>query len=438
MNERRIRIIDCLVLCICAAVLFAAGCTKNTGSRKISASRVVSLGEFSERQLTTRDEESAAALEALLATSQESDEESADIDVVVHDSGEAGGAANNTNAGDGNVIEAIGAPPVRPKRSLKPGDGVIVDSLIGQVNGRPIFADEFFATIEDQLIAEGRRLEQPQYIQAASSIVNSRLQEVVLNELFLAEAEAGLSKQEQVGLFAFMRQFQEQEISGSGGLETQKRQELELEGITLEEYIELKKNQALIARLIEQKIKPRVIVSWRDVEREYERRRSEFNPPAVVTLSQIRLNTERDADQIASVTERLTAGEAFADVANSLGLENGGEWNTFQTATGDVAKIELSDEIRQHLAGLREGDTTQPFAVGSSTWWLNVTKIEQPPARSIYDPKVQRSLTDYLYDERFREQFFRYRDTLFQRGIYDELNEMAQRLLAIAIVRYGP
>lgn len=437
MDERRNWLVMIALVVICITMVFAGGCARKTGARKISTSRVVSLGEFAESSAPS-DDEGAAAMEELLATSQESDEPNAELNQAPISKSEVEG---ETEAGEADTIVTNAPPPPRRKKDLKPGDGVIVDSLIGQVNGRPIFADEFFRPIEDELIAQSRQMTQSQFMQHARAVVEQRLDEVVMNELFLAEAEAGLSQEEQRGLFAFMKMFQEETIAESGGLEGLTRAELELEDITLEQYIEAERNRRLIQKLIFEKIRPRVIVSWRDIEREYERRRDEFNPPAEVTLSRIRLSTERDAAQIADVQTRLDAGETFADVAASLGLENGGKWQTFRTGPGGIDAIELNEDIKKHLIGLKQGDTTQPFQVGEtnpSTWWLHVTEVKQPPARDIYDPDVQRSLNDYLYNVRFNEQFMHYRQTLFQRGIFDELDDMRDRLLAIAIVRYGP
>ena len=88
---------------------------------------------------------------------------------------------------------------------MQPGDRVIVDSLVGEVNGRPIFADEFLALIEDRLLQEAKQTKGIQRVQAFESIIRRNLREWVRNELILADAEFALTEQEQQGLFAFMR-----------------------------------------------------------------------------------------------------------------------------------------------------------------------------------------------------------------------------------------
>ena len=83
---------------------------------------------------------------------------------------------------------------------IAPGESVIVDSLIGQVNGRPIYADEVLGPIVDQLNAEYASLPWREFQGVLIRLVRTQLQELILNELYLSEARAGLSADEQTGL----------------------------------------------------------------------------------------------------------------------------------------------------------------------------------------------------------------------------------------------
>ena len=342
------------------------------------------------------------------------------------------------------VLGAGGSEATGPEQLTEPvpgpqSDGTyVVESLVGQVNGRPIYADEFFAPIADQLIALARRETPRRFESLAQQIVESHLRNIVQNELFLAEAESGLSEQEQMGLLAFMRDFQERTISSRGGVESVTRSKLLEEGITLDEFLEAEKDDTLIRKLISERIMPRVIISWRDIVREYERRYDEFNPPAHATIWRIVLSTDRDADEILDIQARLDAGEAFVEVAASLGGRQGGEYGRFELGPNGLGDVELSDTLKEQLVGLDQGDSAGPFAVGTRTWWLHIASIEQPPALSVYDPAVQRSLTELLITERFEEERVRFMDSLLEDGIFDELTTMRNRLLGIALRRYGP
>ena len=194
----------------------------------------------------------------------------------------------------------------------------------------------------------------------------------------------------------------------------------------------------MVEELRRRKIDPRVIVSWRDIEREYLRRYDEFNPSAAVTLALIRLHTVDQAELIEQVQNRLDVDESFATLAEELGFADGGVWATFRMGSGGITDIDVSAQIKGVLAGLEEGRTSQPFTQGPSTLWLHVVSLQRQPARGLYeDPQVQRSLRNELHRRRGEEQWNSYLNSLLERGIYDELDVMADRLYEIALQRYG-
>ena len=204
---------------------------------------------------------------------------------------------------------------------MKPGDRVIVDSLIGEVNGRAIFADEFLVELEDHLLQQAAQTTGMQRVQAFDAIIRGRLRSWVLNELILANAEFALSEQEQQGLFAYMRSMKERYIREEGrGIRYEAEQKLRGEegAGNIEDFLGQQRDFIVIDQLRRQKIAPRVLVSWRDREREYQRRFDEFNPPASVTLAMISLRTKSQAEQIEQVSKRLASGEEFAAIAKDF------------------------------------------------------------------------------------------------------------------------
>ena len=320
----------------------------------------------------------------------------------------------------------------------QPGDRVIVDSLVGEVNGRPIFADEFLAPMEQHLVQVAKQRTGVQRRQAFNNIIRGTLRTVVENELILADAEFTLSEDEQRGLFAFMRSLKERVIREKGrGTRYEAEQKLrgEVGAGDIEEYLGRQRDYILFDQLRRQKIAPRVLVSWRDIEREYQARPDEFNPPPKVTLAMIRLHTQSQADLIEQVTRRLAADESFSAIAEDLGLPNGGVWDTFNMGPGGITDIGVKDAVKAQLQGLGEGQTTKPFVQSGSTIWLHVQRVERRPGRSLFD--VQRQLADEIHRRRSNEEWDRYVRSLFEKGIYDELEDMADRLLEIALQRYA-
>ncbi len=322
-------------------------------------------------------------------------------------------------------------------RPARPGDTVIVESLVGHINGRPVFADEFLEPIEDRLLRAAEQTRGAERERSFLIIINDWLREVVRNELILAEAEASLSEQEQMGLFAMLNRVYDEEIRKGGGTKSGAERRRRREGDELYQYVGKQKDIVLIDHLRLAKIQPRVVVTWRDIEREYARRYDEFNPATTVTLARIRLNTAAQAQLIEDVTRRIEAGEAFSQIAEELSFDNGGRWETFETGSGGIPDIDVSPVMKDVLRGLTEGDTSRPFQLGSSTLWLHVVSLDRPGAQSIYEPRVQIGLRNFLHRSRSRMELDRYIDSLLQQGIYDDLDDMAERLFDIATSRYG-
>ena len=64
--------------------------------------------------------------------------------------------------------------------------------------------------------------------------------------------------------------------------------------------------------------------------------------------------------------------------------------------------------------------------------------VDRPPGITLYDdPQVQRRLGEDIRKRRNKQEWDRYVNSLLDRGIYDELDDMADRLYRIALLRYG-
>jgi len=342
------------------------------------------------------------------------------------------------------VDTAEGPAPVIASRSsalvepLPPGREWPVESLVGQINGRPIFAGEFLEPIEARLLRIAGLPDRAESRQAMIELVRRRFEEFVDSELVISEAESGLSPEQKQGLFAWLLDMREEEIARRGGnVASAESSVLEEQGLSLEEFMDRRRDLALASDLLRKKIEPRVIVSWRDIEQEYRRREVEFNPPGLVRVGRIRLTERGDgAEAIASVKERFAAGESFAEVATSLGLPDGGFWRQFPLPAEGIAGLDLAAPFREAIDGVPVGQAGPPIERPTSTTWLAVLSIDRPPALSLFDPMVQLALREGLRAQQFAIEQRRYLESLRRRWVSDDLNTMRARLVAIALDRY--
>ena len=322
--------------------------------------------------------------------------------------------------------------------SIKVGVRWPVDGLVGQINGRPVFAAEFFLPIEDRLVRIAADAGPSESQRAIINLVHERWMTFVNSELVIAEAESGLNIQMQEGLFAWLSDLEDEVTAQRGGTRFGAEQSLmEDTGLTMEEFIEQQRKLGLAGQLIRKKVQPRAIVSWRDVEQVYQGDIDIYVPPGRVVVGRILLLNRRDSEQIEVVKSAFAEGRSFQDVATEIGVKDDGEWRTFILSDENLQGLaDLKQEVRDALIGLKVGQPTVPIEGRTSTTWYSVLGFITPPARSIFDPGVQLSIRGQLESIRYDEEERKYLDSLRRRWVNDEIKKMELRLIDIALRRY--
>ena len=333
-------------------------------------------------------------------------------------------------------------PPVVTQpvdRPIPTGELELLDAKVGDINGHPIYANEFFAPIRDQLIGEAARLDMGQWQRVAARAIATRLDGIIADELLRAEAIASLSQQQRLGLRAFLQGFRSDLLSQNlGSSELANRRVLEEQGITLDEALRQQEVDTLIRLTLFREINRRVNVSWRDIKQRYERDLEKYSPPPTATFRRIRVFNS-NADGIAKVNDQLASGVAFEEIAGS-------DINTFKPEEGGIESFEIDgdygsttfygiDTLNEKAWSLNPGDWTGPFESGPSTYWLKLERIEQESI-SLYDAQlaIQREITV----ERRLEQQQEYLGRLIDRAHFSSRDEILIQLIDIATERYGP
>lgn len=319
------------------------------------------------------------------------------------------------------------------------GELELLDAKIGDINGHPIYANEFFTPLSSQLIAEAARLDMAQWQRVAARAIATRLDGIIADELLRAEAIASLSQQQRLGLRAFLQGFRSDLLSQNlGSSELANRRVLEEQGITLDEALRQREVDTLIRLTLFREINRRVNVSWRDIKQRYERDLEKYAPPPTVTFRRIRVFTS-NAGNITAVNDQLASGIAFDEIATSA-------LNTFKPEEGGVEVFDIEGDfaatkfygieiLNEKARSLSPGEWTGPFESGPSTYWLKHEGIEQESI-SLYDAQlaIQREITV----ERRQEQQEEYLGRLIERAHFSSRDEILIQLIDIAIERYGP
>lgn len=312
-----------------------------------------------------------------------------------------------------------------------------VDGLVGQINGRPVFADEFLLPLEDRILRIVAELPIPQATREVDRLVTQRFRQYVDSELIIAEAESRLTMAEQQGIFGWLQSVQQDAIVGRGGTRDSAVESIEDEfGIGLEEFVQQRKSVVLANQLLEKRVRPRAIVSWRDVEQAYRRDYAEFNPPSRVSIGRLRLHRERQAELVAEARRLFAEGLGFEATLKRVQPDADGAWLDLELPPDGIAGTSLASTVKERLDLERPDSVGEPLEQGVFISWFTVLGIETPPGLSIYDPGVQIGLENELAAIRMRQEQDRYLATLKDRWVAGDIGQMRDRLLVIARIRY--
>lgn len=339
------------------------------------------------------------------------------------------------NADGTEKVIALG--PATDEIRLKLGDKWTIESLIGQINGRPVYAAKFMTSIEDRILRIV--VEQPLTAQREiEKLITERFQQYVNNELIISEAEGMLTSEQKEGIFAWIQSLQEQTVAGYGGNRTSATQSLEDQfGMNMEQYLQEKRDEALAIDLLRRRVEPRTIVSWRDVERQYSMLEADLNPNPQMSIGRIRLPLT-DELLIQDVQGRFMGGETFAQVAAVLKLPDGGLWEKYTLPENGIQGLDFADDIKKALLAVESGQVTAELNIKSWKTWYCVLDVQMQVSRSIFESALQRSIRRGLKDQRAAYERMRYLASLRDHWVTNDIDQMTKRLIVIAWERYLP
>jgi hypothetical protein len=316
---------------------------------------------------------------------------------------------------------------------------VVLESLVGQVNGRPVFSSEILEPLDAQFRAAARKSKtRADFLDQVRKPIVDALIRIVNDELILAEARASLTPEQKQGLFHFLSKIQEDVVSQQRGSAVAADEALRNSaGLTLQQAAKDRLDRELIANEVRQRISPRVIVSWRQIQQEYEREHDKFNPKPVASYRLISAPAA-DAPTIEKIKSELASGKSFAEVAksdlSSLSRSDGGLFPPIKLTGEPDQKLFEFPELNEAAKPLTPGQFAGPIQVRSFVYWVSLESIDQPPSMSLYEAQLE--IEQVLRDRRLETETDRYFDRLRRRGNVSKLADMASRVFTVAEQRY--
>ncbi len=338
-----------------------------------------------------------------------------------------------------------GGPVLNASTAAATEQPVLIDAKVGDINGRPVYADAFLSVMEARLIAEAQDKSPAIWLRFARKLISDELERLIEDELLRAEALASFTPQQQQGLRYFVQNLRENIVRTNRGSETQANETLQREeGVSLDQYIKNQEARALVRHQIDNQILNKVHISWRDIQRFYEVNKDRYNPDPVAVLRRIRLRKPSEED-IARITDQLNQGVAFALVAadskNLYNPEQGG-------MVPDVSFKDPYSDTEFQIGPVVTNDAAKTLTSGSWTGPLRWEALETPQADWIYleqIKRISRPLDDQMVqleiEQRLRNIFAERERVLYMRRLrnqatYTDVDQMSELLLRIAAERY--
>jgi len=141
-----------------------------------------------------------------------------------------------------------------------------------------------------------------------------------------------------------------------------------------------------------------------------------------------------DDPQIATVDELFTRGDAFLEIAESVGAKNGGVWEKFELKEGGIASTGISQIYIDGLLNSKADNKLFVHETKTSKQWIAILEFNEPI--SLYNRAIQIEVRNQLRSEQFNSEQNRFLQTIWGKHSMAEVDSMAARVVKIALQRY--
>lgn len=435
---------------LCAGLAVTASCSSK--SHALAASdlepRAVSFSEFLAGPDEVAQDRRRAGGQAPKTPSDDPRASAGDARMDDQLSPPTPGESGAVSSGDGAVslssipapLASVPAPTIDPA-PVRGADTVIIESKVGQINGRPVLASQILEPLDGRLRAMAIQQKDPNvWRREAARLITSQLISRVRDELVLAEAQSSLTSEQRQGLIYFLGRLQENLVSAQGGSAVQADEALRSSvGRSLQEEAQDQLDRELIEFELRSKVSPRVAVPYRQIRLEYDRQSEKFNPAPTATFRMIWID-EKDQATLQSVTTSLTP-ETFANLAGSATnqfLRDKQGRVDVQLKSADLSQTQLFSmgELDAAAHKLSPGQVSPPTPIKGYVAFIKYEALDQPRIVPLYEAQLE--LEQALRERRFTQETTRYFERLFDRGSFSDIESMTRLLLEIAVQRYQP
>ncbi|MDP1661522.1 MAG: hypothetical protein Q8L55_06360 [Phycisphaerales bacterium] len=342
------------------------------------------------------------------------------------------------------VVAVVDAAPHADTAAAPVGRDVVADSMVGQIQGRPVYASEVLDPMDGQLRAAARNVKTPAaaqvWVREAARLIRQQVELRVRDELLLGEARARLTPEQKQGLIYFLKRVDQWASGQQGGSQAQAEEAIkERTGEDYDKFLRSQRDQTLIRELIKENVTPNVRVPWRKVERYYEENQATLNPPPFGVVRIVMIDGANAAAVArAQASASASDGGAFRELAAS-------EANVFDRARAGLVVRPLDKPFaevewvgnktwNEAASKLREGEAAGPIDTAEYKVWVRREADYSTPHRTLEDAQLE-IFARLTQSKEGQEQsvFF---GQLLGKGSFTPVGRMTMELLVLAAQRH--
>jgi parvulin-like peptidyl-prolyl isomerase len=322
------------------------------------------------------------------------------------------------------VAEGASGPPATQPAQTQPapqaqtqpavdvsGQYQIIGSVLAEVNGKPIYADQVLHALDKVLRSQARQYDAEQFRERAADLIDRQVHEYINAELEFAAADHNLVPKDKDLAKAQTVIWRQQQIAQAGGsVELAKRRAAE-DGLDFEDEVNQHYRLLMTQLYYQRHIFPLIRVTPRDMREYYDSHQKDFTqyPAAQFRVIQINVGSTGSVDaafkKIEAIRDKAAAGDDFAKLATRYNDDPTLQANAgYPVAGGWVDKGAYNVEsVEGAVWKLQPGQITSPIRDGDSFYLAKLEQLKRGSTQPFESETVQDAIRESLRRMQFTE-----------------------------------
>jgi peptidyl-prolyl cis-trans isomerase D len=358
-----------------------------------------------------------------------------------------------------------------PLAPIMPGSPMVINALMGSINGTPVFVDDILRPINNELhvLTTAKSVNLENFRRDARELISRQLEGLIDDVLMESSAQDVLDAADKQRIDIYMNRVKKEIVSKYGGVESLVDLELQRRGSSLAEMLQVQRRGALRQLFMQKMFDPKIQVTREQVLADYNLHiKDKYTIPAQIEMFTItlplsnwlleddpndntrkRINPKPTGDQVKQAVsqamarahdliKQLNAGADFATLASDNSRDshakNGGRWAALKRG-------ELSSQAWEDLAfGLKPNTIGEPILINGdqpAIAGVVITKVgDVTPGHIVPFADAQADIKKDLHDRQANALYSDYIRSNREKAAIEAVDRMIDTATDAAVSRY--